>query len=53
MPATLARGSLAGSTESLSLIVRQGTRVQSNVTLVLGATGYEDMNFTGTLASAT
>lgn len=46
-------GNISGGELNLALIVRQGTHAYPNLTLVLGAQGYEDMNFTGTLLSET
>jgi hypothetical protein len=46
-------GNIAGGTDNLALIVRQGTHVDPNLSLILGATGYEDMNFAGRLSSET
>jgi hypothetical protein len=47
-------GNLAGDGGgNLALIVRQGTHVDPNLTLILGATGYEDMNFAARLSSTT
>ena len=40
-------GNLAGPSDNFSLIVRQGTHSHPSLSLVLGATGYEDINFTG------
>jgi hypothetical protein len=45
-------GNLVGSTDNLALVVRQGTHADPNLTLVLGATGYQDMNFSARLTSA-
>ena len=46
-------GNIAGGGLNLALVVRQGTHVDPNLTLILGATGYEDMNFAARLSSAT
>jgi len=46
-------GNMAGGTDNIALVVRQGTHVHPNLTLILGATGYEDMNFTATVTTAT
>lgn len=46
-------GNMSGGDLNVALIVRQGTHVYPNVTLVLGAQGYEDLNFAGRLTSAT
>ena len=46
-------GNMDSGYDNLALVVRQGTHVDPNLTLILGATGYEDMNFTATVTSAT
>lgn len=46
-------GNMSGGDLNFALIVRQGTHVYPDLTLVLGAQGYEDFNFTGRLTSAT
>lgn len=46
-------GNMSGGGLNVALIVRQGTHVYPNLTLVLGAQGYEDFNFAGRLTSGT
>lgn len=46
-------GNIVGDADNLALIVRQGTHVYPNLTLILGATGFQDLNFTARLSSAT
>ena len=46
-------GNMDTGLDNLALVVRQGTHVDPNLTLILGATGYQDMNFTATVTSAT
>lgn len=43
-------GNIVGS-DNIALTVRQGTHSYPNLSLVLGAQGYEDMNFAGRLLS--
>jgi hypothetical protein len=44
-------GNIAGGDENLALTVRQGSHVHPDLTLVLGAMGYEDINFVGRMGS--
>ena len=44
-------GNISGGGYNLALIVRQGTHNDPAVSLILGATGYEDMNFAGRMSS--
>lgn len=44
-------GNMAGSLDNLALVVRQGTHSYPSLSLVLAATGYEDLNFAGRLLS--
>jgi len=46
-------GNVVGPDDNIALIVRQGVHVYPDLTLVLGATGFTDMNFTGRLSSGT
>jgi len=46
-------GNIAGPDSNISLIVRQGTHAHPDVSLVLGAQGYEDMNFAGRMSGET
>jgi hypothetical protein len=46
-------GNIVGPDRNIALIVRQGTHVYPDLTMILGATGYTDMNFTGRLSGAT
>ncbi len=46
-------GNMTGPDGNLALIVRQGTHSYPNLSLVLGAAGYEDLNFAGKLVTET
>jgi hypothetical protein len=46
-------GNITGGDENLALIVRQGSHVHPDLTLVLGAMGYEDINFAGRMSGET
>ena len=46
-------GNIVGPTNNIALVVRQGTHVYPNLSLVLAATGFEDLNFTGRMATET
>lgn len=46
-------GVLTIDTISVALTVSQGVHVKTDVLLVLGATGYQDTNFSGVLSSKT
>jgi len=46
-------GNISGGGLSTALIVRQGTHAHPDVSLVLGAQGYQDLNFTGRMSGET
>ncbi|MEQ9398188.1 MAG: hypothetical protein RJQ04_03380 [Longimicrobiales bacterium] len=46
-------GNITGGTDNLALTVRQGTHTYPSLSLILGAQGFEDLNFAGTLVSET
>lgn len=46
-------GNVSGPDGNIALTVRQGTHTYPNLSLILGATGFEDMNFSGRLTSET
>ena len=46
-------GNIVGTDANMALTVRQGSHAYPDLSLVLGATGYQDMNFAARLGSAT